>query len=54
MSPDEISNLKRIVVSGPYVSYTIFTHTNEKLQKIIDKIAAPTGSQDLFFISPVS
>jgi hypothetical protein len=24
--------------------------TNEKLQKIIDKIAAPVGSQDLFFI----
>jgi len=50
INPEEIISLKKIVVSGPYASYTILTQTNEKLQNIIDKIAAPVGSQDLFLI----
>jgi hypothetical protein len=53
MSPDEISNLKSIVVNGPYDSYTILIQTNEKLQKIIDRIAAPVGSQAFFFIESI-
>jgi hypothetical protein len=48
--PLEISNLKKIVVSGPYASYTTLTQTNEKLQNIIDKSAAPKGNHALFFI----